>query len=1122
MMKFRRFLLICMLILIPLSSISLRSYDNGTLKNIKANPNNYKPPILSSEIPNSKPLLISQYATASSSFFPLSLPTNVHFTMVEGWNSKNVTIYYDGISIKTDKVTNGDFPLNYDNWTFNCNNPTRFVNNGWQSEEYVEIEITAGSVSKNHYGVYQQNCSISELFSESNLATFSIDYYFDSGVPSPSENLTLYLAIEINGIEVNKTIGLSDLTKEAWTNTKLIYDPSIYGQILPGNVSMKVGIFAISDITLTGAQSIQIDNIKYELWTNPNMPYLLKVLDLDNNLNCSYNNITFGKGYSFIDAERSKNATTNIEFTVYKNITNVINMQVRNITVTSILSRTFKSTFGGIEGSYYTNNPIIHWETELMISYPLTYIDPLIEFKKPIDWDIRSIYDGFGTNKTTNCQGVGIGSETVIIPSEIINQGLWKIEATSINYIRDGNLAVWNGTSFEKRSLLVYAENFQIQANLNDTLPLGGTFIQCIIQYPNGSLFLNETLPASQNIVFGNYSAYQNMIVGAYDVLLKWTNNESFIMRDKIGFKRFNFTLYHNTDLKAVNSYYETMAGGPLLVKVNFTDSDIDTYIDFASITYNTTYGTKGNLAYLGSGIYIIDLDTSFLALGDYYLSFNASKDYYQSQEIKDLIRIQIIAEPLLLEVPRTIINADANTFIKVQINITGSTTGSYSWPANVSSDWQNGYTILDFNNGTWEFNISTFNLPSSGIPELYTITIFANKTGYGSTSDSIILKINPISTLAHVNQTLIQVHPNHNFYLEMNYTIESSGELITGANITIGWPSSYNCSPLSDGFLIFFNTSGLSVDYFPIYIELNHEGYETAFVVVYVMIIPAETQLILLTPEPIEIIRGDSLNISCLYISDSEDLINSTLNLVGDINGTFIWNGTEFYSTINTRDLETRSYLIQILASSQNYEPQLRDLIITVFPLEIKIQISSMTFKLEEGQNNKVDFTVYDESHNCLLEGFNVSYEYNRISNLLYPISNGIYQLDLNSLSLNPLASYHQIKLTVSNPYGEDEVITIIVYTSSFETILTISISVIISTGSIVALGLIVNKRYIGVSKFQRKIRNAKRKLKKQKYDKINEPSRENIIRSLIDNQIKIPFKDKYRKKFEIKKKYR
>ncbi|MFX1323352.1 MAG: hypothetical protein ACFE8N_00230 [Promethearchaeota archaeon] len=1117
-MKFRRFLLICMLILIPLSSISLHSYDIRNLKDNSANSKYFEIPFLSYDSPNSKPLLINQYATITNSFFPLSLPTNVSFTLAEGWTSKNVTIYYDGITHKKDYVNNGDFVSDSNGWNYRSNT-TQITDSGWISDGYIRIKVKNSPLLANDYGYYEQNISIQESLTPNKFSILSLDYFYDAD-GSPTSDISFYLSVEMDGVEKNKTVYLTDLVELSWTSITIVYDPVSFGQNLPGNVSIRAGIFVENAVTPAIDQTIDLDNIKFETWTSINQKDLFTVYDNEFSSNYSYNNVTFGKGTTFIDTERSRNQTSDVIFTISKNTTRTEDLEVYNITITSNVMKLFNSTVGGLAGSVYSTNPNITWQTEFTINYPYNYLDNWVEIQKPSNWVVNHILDGYNVDRIDSCSGAGMGSETMIIPFEIINQGLWKIEAASANYITDGNFAVWNGTFYENSSILSYGDSFQIQAKLNDTITLDGTFIQCIIQYPNGSLFLNETLPASENVVFGNYSAYQNMIVGIYDVLLEWTNNDSYIMRDKIGFTRFNFTLYHNTDLKAVNSYYETMAGGPLLVKVNFTDSDIDTYIDFASITYNTTYGTKGNLAYLGSGIYVIDLDTSLLPLGDYYLSFNASKDYYQSQEIKDLIRIKIIAEPLLLEVPRTIINANANSFIKVQINLTGSTTGSYYWPANITSDWQQNYTIVDFSNGTWEFNISTFNLPTSGIPELYTITIFANKTGYGSTLDSIILKVNPISTLAHVNQTIVQIYPNHNFYLVVNYTIESSGELIAGANINIGWEASYNCSTIADGFQIFFNTSGLSVDYYPIYFELNHEGYETAFVVAYVMIIPAETQLVLLNPEPIEIVRGDMLNISCLYTSDGEDLINSTLNLIGDINGTFIWNGTEFYSTINTRDLESRSYLIQILASSQNFEPQLRDLIITVFPLDIKIQISSMTFRFEEGQNNIVHFSVYDESHNCLLAGFNVSYEYNEVSNLLYPGSNGTYQLDLNSLSLNPLVSYHSIKLTVSNPYGEDEFITIIVYTSSFKAILTISISVIISTVSIIALGVIINKRYIGVSKFQRRIRNVKRKLKKQKYDKISEPSKENIIRSLFDKQFKIPLKDKISKKFSIKEK--
>jgi hypothetical protein len=395
-----------------------------------------------------------------------------------------------------------------------------------------------------------------------------------------------------------------------------------------------------------------------------------------------------------------------------------------------------------------------------------------------------------------------------------------------------------------------------------------------------------------------------------------------------------------------------------------------------------------------------------------------------------------------------------------------------------------------------------------------------ANKSGYGTTTDSIILRIDPIPTVANVNQSVFQVYPDNEFNLELNYTVESSGELIQGGNISITWPSTYNYSVTSNGFLISFNTSGLSTDLYTLYIELNLVAYESAFTVVHVIIIPAESQLTLLNSEPIEIIKGDKLNISCLYTSEGQNLLNSTLFLIGNINGTFQWNGMKFYCTINTQDLETKSHLIQILASSQNYEPQLRDLIITVFPLEIEIQIASTTFTLEQGQNNKVDFTVYDKSHDSILTGFNVSYEYNGISKPLNPISNSSYQIDLNALDLNPFRPYHQITITVFNPYGEHESVTLIVYTSLFETILTISIISIVSVASFIALGIFINKRYLGLSKYQRKIRTFKRQLKKEKYDRINEPSKESIINKLLEEKYSgsTKIKEKVKKYMSIK----
>ena len=43
---------------------------------------------LSTDDPNSRPLQITQHARVYKSYLPLNLPTNVSFTLVEGWTSK--------------------------------------------------------------------------------------------------------------------------------------------------------------------------------------------------------------------------------------------------------------------------------------------------------------------------------------------------------------------------------------------------------------------------------------------------------------------------------------------------------------------------------------------------------------------------------------------------------------------------------------------------------------------------------------------------------------------------------------------------------------------------------------------------------------------------------------------------------------------------------------------------------------------------------------------------------------------------------------------------------------------------------------------------------------------------
>ena len=128
------------------------------------------------------------------------------------------------------------------------------------------------------------------------------------------------------------------------------------------------------------------------------------------------------------------------------------------------------------------------------------------------------------------------------------------------------------------------------------------------------------------------------MSVGVYQTIVEWTNNISSTSREKVGYNEFTFSIWHRTNLTAVNSYIEMVAGDPLLLKVKFVDFELNASIDFATITYSSTFGSFGTMVYLGSAVYFIDLDTSSLLLGDYYFSFNASKPFYENQTLENLI----------------------------------------------------------------------------------------------------------------------------------------------------------------------------------------------------------------------------------------------------------------------------------------------------------------------------------------------------------------------------------------------------------------------------------------------------------------------------------------------------
>jgi hypothetical protein len=372
---------------------------------------------------------------------------------------------------------------------------------------------------------------------------------------------------------------------------------------------------------------------------------------------------------------------------------------------------------------------------------------------------------------------------------------------------------------------------------------------------------------------------------------------------------------------------------------------------------------------------------------------------------------------------------------------------------------------------------------------------------------------VHPIPTLVEVNITIVEVVLNDLFYLEVNYTIEETGELISVANCTITWDSTYNISTIGDSFIVCFNTSGLSLEAYTAVVQLNGADYETAFKIIYVIMKPAPSVLNVINPAPIKFIKGDVENLSCSFLSGGQPILNADITLLGDITGDFIWNESAYCFTIDTQLLGIRNYFVQIYATGLNVETQYKDIVFEVLGLDIEIQTQDTTIEYTVGQDNLISIFVYDNSHSQFRTDLTVNYEVGGLNGQFISGTNNSFVLDLDDLNLSPRTQPYEFIITVNNPYGDNAVLTITISVPVGE----IDIFIIIVIFGAVLIGIasffLIKRRYMDMTKFQREIKSVKSQLIKGKYDKIPKLIRDDIIGEKLNEimpKIKITKEDR------------
>jgi len=1036
--------------------------------------------------PNGKPLLVNQFANTSKSYINSDLPTNVSFTLAQDWISQDITIIYEGVSQKKNIVINGDLALDSNGWIYKSKG-SGYSDDGWLLDGNpggsIQIKLENGGKSKGDYAYYEQNVSIQEELSSNKLALLSFDYYSYGPI---EENVSAYLAIKIGNLEKNVTLNFPTyIQSQSWETLTMVYDPVAFGQVLPGNVTVRVGIYTLDDVIVNPFGEFQIDNIKFDLWTMPNQMNLVKAYDVEFPSNYSYTNTTYGKGYSYIDIERTRSETEDVKFTISKNITGIDDFDIKNITIMSGLLKKINSTLNGLDGSLYTNGLPTIWQTELIISIPSDYIHNRAEIIKPTDWNITHVLDGYDQDRKSGCSGTGIGSTKFIIPDGVFNQGLWKIEATSWNYISDGNIGVWNGSEFVSQSTLTYNDRFQVNVTLNNTIsPFENTRINCTIKYPNGTIFWDGYQePQSENVKFGNFTVGSNMSVGDYQVIVGWTNNKTYLTRDKVGSAEFGFRVWHHANLTAVNPYFEQVAGDPLLIKVRYLDDDINEPVHFASVKYNSSFGASGVMGYLGSGEYFIDIDTSSLGLGDYYFSFNTTLEFYENQTEIDLIHLKIIAQALALEVPSGAINAMANSYAICQINVTGAVSGELiPGDANMTTDWANPYQVTNHANGTFTLNFSTIDIPTQGVFESFTITVFANKTGYGDTTGFITLIVNPIQTVAEANKSIVNAYLNEVIDLKVNYTIEGSNELISGAVCNVDWQGASSIVSVADGFIISLDTNGLSISQCTALITLERVGYANAFKSVTITISEQNVNLKVAINSLevgenslVETSYNEVVTLSCRAHAALEQIYLSgcTITFITEqfeqslVKYDNSWFNTSITISTSTFSLGINNVYIEF--QQDNYTTTTFSLKILVNQVEFDVQTMDFQDSIEAkpGENIQIRINLTEFGINNFIENATISYLWDFGNGYFEEIGDGIYELEL--VIPDNIRGSFKVSLIISTEdglYKATQSSFLLVINDPEAPVFIIWIIIIISAAIISVLGMLSLRAYVFLPK--------------------------------------------------------
>ena len=682
----------------------------------------------------------------------------------DGWKAEQLQFDITDLYEYDKKWIDDKFDTGYNSDYWSTETQSDNVTFGWYDAPsgsndsiYIRFEESGSTVSKKAYWNYTFNLPREQVPFEDWVISFNYRVlYSDSLWLAGSGGAANVFQIHVNGItQAFDQSKLDILVNDTWYQDNIIpFKAEPYNFNLPGTISLIFGIdYKNYDQSPTGNFEIYYDNITLQLSTLPKPSQIgLNITDITNGQETAIIDgidPIIGTVDLFNTWVGSTGGTTHF-FSFNHNSTGIIvlNSEFYSKAISSKKTRTIL----GLEGSEFTveNNSLTTWTYYFPVNIPGSYSNNYyFNISKPINWNVTQLINPYGSNKINDVlETAGYGNTTLIIPNDIISNGIWKVIAKAPNYIDAINIFKKVDSLWYKNTTFQEHDQLKVNITVNSALipNLETTNATLLIYYPNGTLWYqtSNSLDVNGFVEFSGITlGAENTTIGVYTAQVQWNNLDSNMTQ--IGMKEVTFTIYHNSLLKISNYHASnklmTFSGEYVIIKVNYTDLYTGNGIDNADISYIVHNDTiiEGSMIYQGGGIYFAEINTENLQIGSYNITFSATKAFYQSHYDIKLFELEI-------QLYTTLIRVDYPTFTQMNDNISISFIYKDSYDngisgAEINLDISQEFInpITDFGNGSYLISFSSSTFGSLG---RHQVLFNFSALGYETQMDTIQFEI--------------------------------------------------------------------------------------------------------------------------------------------------------------------------------------------------------------------------------------------------------------------------------------------------------------------------------------------------------------------------------------------